>query len=90
MGQEVARDAAAGGGEVQAQTVPALGQVGGNRPVLKEHGPVVEDAAEPALVHQLLGQRDGRHAPVVVRDHVGDAGLLDRLDHFFTFGAVPG
>ena len=34
---------------------------------------------EPAFVDQLLGQRDGRNAAVVVPDHVRHAGLLDRL-----------
>ena len=59
----------------------ALRQVGGDRPVLQEVGAVVEDPPEPALVDQLLGQRDGRHAAVVVPDDVRHAGLLDRLAH---------
>ena len=49
----------------------ALRQVGRDRPVLQEVRAVVEDAAEPAFVDELLGQRDGRHAAVVVPDRVG-------------------
>ena len=72
----------AGGGDVEPpEAGAALGQVGGDRPVLEEVGAVVEDPAEPALVDELLGERDGRHAAVVVPDDVGHAGLLDRLDH---------
>ena len=59
----------------------ALRQVGLDRPVLQELGPVVEDLAELALVDELLGERDGRDAAVVVPDHVRHAGLLDGLDH---------
>ena len=60
------------------EPVAALRQVGRDRPVLQELRAVVEDLAEPALVDELLGQRDGRHAAVVVPDHVRHAGLLDR------------
>ena len=38
----------------------------------------------------LLDQRDRRHAAVIVPDHVGDAGLLDRLDHRLAFGLGAG
>ena len=38
----------------------------------------------------LLGQRDGRHAAVVERDHVGHAGLLDGGDHLLGLGHVHG
>ena len=34
----------------------------------------------------LLGQRDGRHAAIVVPDHVRHLGLLDGLDHLQAFG----
>ena len=82
VGQQVAGDAAAGRGHVEPpEAGAALRQVGGDGPVLQELGAVVEDLAEPALVDQLLGQRDGRHAAVVVPDHVRHAGLLDGLDH---------
>ena len=40
--------------------VAALRQVRGDRPVLQELGAVVEDAAELALVDELLGERDRR------------------------------
>ena len=59
----------------------ALRQVLGNRPVLQELRAVVEDLAELAFVDELLGQRDRRHAAIVVPDHVRHFGLLDRLDH---------
>jgi hypothetical protein len=59
----------------------ALGQIGGHRPVLEKLGPVVVGAADPALVDQLFGERDRRHAPVVVADEVGHARALDRRDH---------
>ena len=78
VGQQVAGDAAAGFGGVEPpERRAALGQVGGDRPVLEEVGAVVEDAAELAFVDELLGQRDGGDAAVVVPDHVRDAGVLD-------------
>ena len=67
----------------------ALRQVLGDGPVLQELGAVMEDAPEPALVDQLLGQRDGGDAAVVVRDQVGHAGLLDGLDHLQALRPVP-
>ena len=88
MRQQVAGDAAAGHLDVEPpQARAALRQVLGDRPVLQELGAVVEDAPEPALVDELLGQRDGRDAAVVVPDHVGHAGLLDRLHHLQALGA---
>ena len=42
-------------------------------------GAVVEDLPEPAFVDELLGQRDGGDAAVVVPDDVRHAGLLDGL-----------
>ena len=57
--QQIAGDAAAGHGHVQPpEAFAALRQVGGDGPVLEEFGAVVEDPAEPALVDQLLGERD--------------------------------
>ena len=35
-----------------------------------------------------LGKRERRHAPVVVPDHVGDAGALHRVDHALRLGKV--
>jgi hypothetical protein len=54
---------------------PPLRQVGRDRPVLEELRPVMEDLAQPAFVDQLLGQRHGGDAAVVVPDHVRHAGL---------------
>ena len=48
----------------------------------------MKNAAEPAFIDELLGQRDRRHAAVVVPDHVRHSGLLDGLDHLQPFGAV--
>ncbi len=91
MGEQVAGDAAAGGGHVQPpESRPALRQVRVDGPVLEELGAVVEDLAQPALVDQLLGQGDGGHAAIVVPDHVRHAGLLDGLHHLEPFGAVHG
>ena len=82
VGEQVAGHAAAGGlGVEPPQAGAALRQVGGDRPVLQEVGAVVEDAAELALVDELLGERHGGDAAVVVPDHVGHAGLLDGGDH---------
>ena len=82
VGQQVAGDARAGGRGVEPPERGApLGEVGRDGPVLEEVRPVVEDPAEPALVDELLGERHGRGAPVVVPDGVGHAGRLDGLDH---------
>ncbi len=51
---------------------------------------VVEDAAQPAVVDELLGERDGGHAAVVVPDGVRHAGLLDRFDHLLPLGRIHG
>ena len=64
---------------------PPCGRSRGDGPVLQELGAVVEDPAQPAFVDQLLGQRDRRHAAVVVPDHVRHAGPLHRLDHGLGF-----
>ena len=89
VGQQVAGDARAGRGDVEPPEPRApLGQVGRDRPVLEEVGPVVEDPAQPALVDQLLGQRDGGHAAVVVPDRVRHAGLLDGVDHLLALDEV--
>ena len=89
VGEQVAGDARAGRGDVEPpEPGAALRQVGRDRPVLEEVGPVVEDLAEPALVDQLLGERDGGHAAVVVPDRVRHAGLLDRVDHLLALGQV--
>ena len=73
MGEQIAGDAAARRRHVEPpQRRAALRQFGVDRPVLQELGAIMEDAAEPAVVDELLGQRDGRHAAIVVPHHVGD------------------
>ena len=91
VGEQVAGDARARGVHVEApERRPALGHVRRDGPVLEELGAVVVRPADPALVDQLPGERDRRHAPVVVPDHVGHARALDRGDHRLAFGRVHG
>ena len=87
--KQVAGHAAAGGAGVDPpQAGAALRQVGRDRPVLQEVRAVVKDAAEPAFVDELLGERDGRHAAVVVPHRVRHARLLDGGDHLLPLGRV--
>ena len=60
---------------------PPCGTSGIDRPVLQEAGAIVEDLSELSRVDDLLDERDGRDAAVIVPDGVGDAGLLDRAHH---------
>jgi hypothetical protein len=93
MGQQVAGNAAAGDLRVQApQPGAALRQVFGDGPVLQEFGPIVEDSAKAALVDELACKGDGRHATVIVPDHVGHARLFDGFNHppAFLAGARQG
>src|SRR5471030_1153041 len=72
VGQQVASDAAAGDGGVQApETFAALGQVARDGPVLKKFRAVMEYPAQAAFVDQLLRQSDRGHPAIVVPDHVG-------------------
>ena len=76
------RHSTAGRGDVETpESLPALRQIGLDRPVLEELRAVVEDLAEPAFVDELLGERDRGDAAVVVPDHVRHTGLLDGRDH---------
>ena len=89
--QQIAGDAAAGDLDVQPpERVAALRDVGGNGPVLQVGRAVVEGPPDAPFVDDLLGQRDGRHAPVVERDHVRDAGRFHRAHHLLAFGRVHG
>ena len=91
VGQQVAGHAGAGHAGVQPpEGHAALGHVGRDRVVLVVGGPVVERPADAAFVDDLLGQRDGRHAAIVERDHVGHARLLDGRDHLLGLGHVHG
>ena len=71
--QQIAGDAAAGNGSIQPpQSFAALREILRDGPILEELRAVVEDAAEAAFVDQMLEQHHGRHAAVVVPDHVSD------------------
>ena len=61
------------------------GNVGIDDPVLQVRAAIVVERPELALVDQLLGQHHRRRAPVVVADHVDDAGLLHRGQHLLGF-----
>ena len=50
----------------------------------------MEDLAELAAVNDLLGERDGRHAAVVVPHGVGHAGFLDGVNHRLAFFGSTG
>ena len=89
MGEQVAGDAAARDARVEPpQGRSALRQIGGNGPVLQEFRAIMEDAAEPSFVDQLLGERDGGDAAIIVPDHVRTARRLDRRDHPLGLGGV--
>ncbi len=45
----------------------------------------MKNPAELAFVDQLLGKGDGRHAAVIVPDHVWHLGLLDGVHHLRGF-----
>ena len=62
---------------------PPCGRSLRDGPVLKKLGAIVKDPSQAAFVDQLLWQRDRRHAPVVVPDHVRHARRLHRLHHGF-------
>ena len=89
VGQQVAGHAAAGRVGIQSPSRrAALRHVGVDRPVLQEVGAVVKNPAESTFVDQLLGERYGGNASIVVPNHVFDAGLFDGLAHLFAFGLV--
>ncbi len=91
MRQQIARHAAAGDFDVQPpERVAALRDVGGNGPVLQVRRAVMEGPPDAPLVDDLLGQRDGGHAPVVERDHVRNPGRLHRAHHLLAFGRIHG
>ena len=50
-------------------------------PVLQEVGAVMKNLAKLAAIDNLLGQGDGRDAPVVVPDRIWHTGFLDGIDH---------
>ena len=82
VGEQVAGDATAGGRGVQTpKTFAALGEIGADGPVLQEVGAVMKNLAELAAIDNLLGQGDGRDAPVVVPDRIRHTGFLHGIDH---------
>ena len=50
----------------------------------------MEDSAQAAFIDQLLGERDGRDASIIVPDHVWHTGLFHGLDHLQSLGSVHG
>jgi hypothetical protein len=52
-----------------------------DEPFLEVHAAEVPDRPEPSSVDQLPGQRDRRHAPVVVAEHVRHARLAYGGEH---------
>ena len=89
--EQVARHAGTGGGGVEApETRAALGQLGGDRPILEEVGAVVEHAAQLAGGHDVLRERHGGEETVVIPDEVREARLLDCGDHLLALLAVEG
>ena len=89
VGEEIAGHAASGGGGIEPpQRCPPLGEIGADRPILEELGPVMEHAPEPAGIDELLGVGHGRDAPVVVPNSVGHPRLLDRRHHLFPFSDI--
>ncbi len=87
MCQQVAGHTAAGRLRVQPPCAhAALGNGGGNGPVLEEVGAIVEYPAKPALVDKILGQGHRRNTTIVERHEIGHAGLFDGIDHFFRLG----
>jgi hypothetical protein len=49
----------------------------------------MEDPSEPAVVQELLDERDGRDPPVVVPDRVRDPRRFDGVDHRLRLGRGP-
>jgi hypothetical protein len=86
MCDEVARHTRAGSLDVEApRASAALRHIGTDGPVLKERGAIMEDAAKLAGIDHVFDEGHGGDAAVIVPDHVGDAGLLDRVDHRLGF-----
>ncbi len=91
VGDQVAGHPGAGGSRVEApKGGTALGHIFGDGPVLQKTRPIMKRPAETSLVDNLLSERNGRHAAVIVPDHVGHAGVLDRRHHRLTLSDVHG
>ena len=91
MRQQVAGHARAGHAGVEPpERQPALRHLGCNRVVLVVNGEVMEGPPNAPLADDLLGQRNGRHAAVVERDHVGHARPLYRGGHFLGLAGIHG
>ena len=80
--EQIAGDAAAGDLHIQPpEARAALRQIGADRPVLQKLRAIMENSAEPAFVDELLGQRDGGNAAVIIPNHVRHLRLLDGGHH---------
>ncbi len=91
VGQQVAGDAGTGHFGIEPpQGHAALRHVGRNRVVLIVQRAIVEWPADAAFVDDLFGQRNGGHAAVAERNHVGHARLFDRRHHFLGLAGVHG
>ncbi len=87
--QQIAGDTAASNRDVEApEALAALRQIGGDGPVLQKLRAVVKDAAQASLVDQLLGERHGGNAAVVVPHHVAHTRGFHRFHHGFRLGGV--
>src|SRR2546427_1836989 len=65
VGQKVTGHSAASRSPVQPpQSCATLRQVRGKGPILKEDGPVVEDAAQPPLLPKPLGKGQSRYTTI--------------------------
>ena len=82
MRQQIAGHAAASHRDIQApQSFAALREARRDGPILQEFCAVMKDAPKAAFVKQVLEQHHGRHAAIVVPDHVGDVGGFHGIRH---------
>src|SRR5262245_50707595 len=87
VGEQIACHAATGSRDIQPpQRRAALRQVRADRPVLQKVSSVMKNLSEFAAVDDLLGERHGRNAAVVVPHDVRYIRPLDRATHLLAFG----
>src|SRR5215203_4898268 len=68
------------GSRLRAIEAPDQRECGIRDPVLQIRSTEVPDGADPAGLDQTLRKHHGGDAPVVMADHVDDAGGVDRVD----------